>query len=306
MIPKEVIDKLKKEKINRVFAQFPEGLKLKIQDIAKELEEKKFETVLCLERTYGACDVREHEAESLKCQGILHIGHADYGVKTKLPVIYWEYFLESNPIPILEKEFGKIKQYKNIGLVTSIQFARTIPLVAGWLERNGVKAYTAKSQQYPGQMLGCRVEAGKSIEKKVDAFLCIGAGKFYGLGLALETEKPIFNLDLEKQTIHEMEELKSKMQKINVWNKKVLEDARSVGLLVSWKKGQMFGNPFKDKERLEAQGKQVYIYALDEWSNDKLEGLKLDILISYACPRIATDDLERTKIPLLNWDDLGQ
>lgn len=306
MIPKEVIDKLKKEKINRVFVQFPEGLKLKIQDIAKELEEKKFETVLCLERTYGACDVREHEAESLKCQGILHIGHADYGVKTKLPVIYWEYFLESNPIPILEKEFGKIKQYKNIGLVTSIQFARTIPLVAGWLERNGVKVYTAKSQQYPGQMLGCRVEAGKSIEKKVDAFLCIGAGKFYGLGLALETEKPNFNLDLEKQTIHEMKEIKSKMQKIKVWNKKVLEDARSVGLLVSWKKGQMFGNPFKDKERLEAQGKQVYIYALDEWSNDKLEGLKLDILISYACPRIATDDLERTKIPLLNWYDLGR
>jgi len=306
MIPKEVIDKLKKEKIKRVFVHFPEGLKLKIQEIALELEEKELEPVLCLERSYGACDVREYEASLLKCDGILHIGHSNYGVKAKLPVVYWDYFLEADPVPVLEKEFEKIQKYKNIGLVTSLQFVKTLPIVGQWLQKKGIQAYVAKSQQYPGQMLGCRVGAGKKIEQKVDVFLCISAGKFYGLGLALETEKPILNLDLEKQTIHEIESQKKKIQKIVAWNKQLLKEATRIGLLISWKKGQMFGKPFEDKKKLEDLGKKVYILAFDELSNDKLEGLNLDLLISYACPRIATDDLERTKIPLLNWYDLGR
>jgi len=302
----KVIEKLKSLQAKRILIQFPEGLKLRIQEISDGIERSGIETCLCLEHTFGACDVREDEAKRLNCDAILHIGHADFGVKTKMSVVYWDYFLDADPVPVLEKEFDKIKKYKNIGLVTSLQFVKTIPIVGQWLEKKGIQAYVAKSQQYPGQMLGCRVGAGKKIEQKVDVFLCISAGKFYGLGLALETEKPILNLDLEKQTIHEIESQKKKIQKIVAWNKQLLKEATRIGLLISWKKGQMFGKPFEDKKKLEDLGKKVYILAFDEWSNDKLEGLKLDILISYACPRIATDDLERTKIPLLNWDDLGQ
>jgi len=129
LIPKEIIDKLNKAKIKRIFVQFPEGLKLKIQDIAKELEENDFEVILSLERTYGACDVREYEANLLKCNGILHIAHQDYGIKTKLPVVYWDYFIEADAVPALKKEFDKLKKFKNIGLVTSLQFVQTLPSV---------------------------------------------------------------------------------------------------------------------------------------------------------------------------------
>jgi 2-(3-amino-3-carboxypropyl)histidine synthase len=63
----------------------------------------------------------------------------------------------------------------------------------------------------------------------------------------------------------------------------------------------VFGNPSKVKKQLEKQGKKVYVLSFDEFSGDKIEGLKLDMLINLACPRIGTDDLERIKIPLINW-----
>ncbi|MBI2005179.1 MAG: diphthamide synthesis protein, partial [Candidatus Aenigmarchaeota archaeon] len=119
---KDVIRQLKKLKAKRVFVQFPEGLKnQKIQDIAKVLEGKGFDTVLCIEATYGGCDVRDVEAKRLQCDVILHVGHIDFGVKSDIPVVYWEYFLDSDPIPILEKEFDKLNGYEKIGLVGSLQ-----------------------------------------------------------------------------------------------------------------------------------------------------------------------------------------
>jgi 2-(3-amino-3-carboxypropyl)histidine synthase len=297
----KAVKELKKVKAKRIFIQFPEGLKLSIQEISAKIGKEGFETVLCMERTYGSCDLRDDEAKRLKCDVILHIAHQDYGVKSTLPVVYWDYFIESNPLPILEKEIAKLKGYKRIGLVTSLQFVKTIPVVTGFLEKNGKKVFVHKSLQYSGQMLGCKTGAGSVIEKNVDAFLCISAGKFYPIGLALSTKKPLLSLDLETQTIYSVEPQKKKIEKIIAWNKQELKDAKNVGLLLSWKKGQMFGNPFKMKENLEKQGKKVFILAFDEFSNDKIEGLKLDIIVSFACPRIGTDDLERAKIPLINW-----
>jgi 2-(3-amino-3-carboxypropyl)histidine synthase len=209
--------------------------------------------------------------------------------------------LEANAVPILEKEFSKLKDYKNIGLVTSLQFVKTLPAGAKFLEKNGKKVFVHKSLQYDGQMLGCKISSGLAIEKNVDVFLCISAGKFYPIGLALFTKKPLLNLDLETQSIYSVDAQKKKTEKIIAWNKQLLKDAKNVGLLVSWKKGQLFGNPFKMKNDLEKQGKKVFILAFDEFSNDKLEGLKLDIVVNFSCPRIGTDDLERVKIPLVNY-----
>lgn len=301
---KEAIKKLKEIKAKRIFVQFPEGLKLRIQDIAKQLEEEGFEVILCLEPTYGACDIREHEAVSLDCDAILNIGHINFGIKTKLPVIYWEYFLDTNPIPILEKEFEKLRDFKKIGLVTSIQFVKCIPEIKEFLEKKNKTVVIHKSLQYPGQILGCNLDAVKQIEKKVDCFLCISAGKFYGLGLILNTDKVVLCLDLEKNEIYGLDDLKKRIQKIVEWNKSQLQDAKRVGLLVSWKKGQMLGNPFKAKQKLEKDGKEVFILAMDEISMDKIGGLRLDVLVNFGCPRISLDDQAKYKVPMLNWDNL--
>ncbi|MEM5829796.1 MAG: diphthamide biosynthesis enzyme Dph2 [Candidatus Aenigmatarchaeota archaeon] len=303
-IPEEIFKKLKKLKAKRVFVQFPEGLKLKIQDIAKELERRGFQVFLCLEKCFGACDVREKEADFLNCDAILHIGHEKFLPKTKIPVVYWEYFLDADPTPILEKEFEKLKGFNNIGLITSIQFVKILPKVKKYLEKRGKKVFLHKALQYPGQVLGCNLKAAKIIEKKVDCFLAVSAGEFYGFSLTLETPKPVLNLDLERNEIYSLESLKTKVLKILAWNKSEFKSAKHVGILVSWKGGQYKSYVFDVKAKLEKLGKDVYVLAMDEITPEKIEGLHLDFLINMACPRIALDDLERYSIPIVNIDQI--
>ncbi|MBI2084602.1 MAG: diphthamide biosynthesis enzyme Dph2 [Candidatus Aenigmarchaeota archaeon] len=304
-----VIGKLKKLKAKRVFIQFPEGLKnQKIQNIAKELEKSGFEPVLCMEATYGACDIRDTEARRLECDVILHVGHVDFGVKSEVPVVYWEYFLESDPIPILEKEFNKLDNYKNIGLVGSLQYMDKVPAIKKYLEEKGKKVFVAEVEgvKYPGQILGCRLKSGKEVEDKVDAFLCVSAAKFYGLGLILNTEKPMLTLDVERKEITDIEHEKKRIQKIIAWNKSAFKDAKKVGILVSFKKGQLV-MPYAIKNYLEKKlKKEAYILAGDEITQEKIMGLKLDFLVSTLCPRVGTDDTDRYEIPMLNFDQVAK
>jgi 2-(3-amino-3-carboxypropyl)histidine synthase len=299
----EVVKRLKALGSRRIFIQFPEGLKLKIQEIAETLEKEGFECIICLEKTFGACDIRNEEAKRLGCDAILHIGHTDFGIKTDIPVIYWEYFLDADPIPTLEKEFRKLEKYERIGLVTNVQFAKVLEKVKAYLEKRGKKVLVSENLSYPGQILGCKLEAATALEADVDCFLCVSAGKFYALGLALKTEKPVLSLDLEKGFIEDLEKMKNKIRKLEAWNKSQLENAKRVGILISWKSGQL-KLPLELKMELEKVGKIVYLLAMDEISPQKLEGLKLDVLINCACPRIGTDDLEMYKIPLINVNNL--
>ena len=306
----DAVKKLKAKEARRIFVQYPEGIKLRLQEIIRRLEKGGFEVLTCLQECFGACDIRDNEAARFGCDTILHIGHEDYGVKSSLPVVFWEYFIDTDPLPILEKEkeFEKVKPYKKIGLVTSIQFVHSIPKVKEFLEGKGKQVLAHKALQHEGQVLGCHLAAAKVVEKDIDCFLCISAGKFYALGVLFITSKPVFCLDLERGEIVDLAPMKRKFQKIIAWNKSQLEDAKEVGILVSWKKGQMMTYGSMDKilalkKKLESEGKNVYVFVMDEVSPEKLEGLKLDAAIVCACPRIGLDDLERYPIPILNLED---
>ncbi|MFH1622969.1 MAG: diphthamide biosynthesis enzyme Dph2 [Candidatus Aenigmatarchaeota archaeon] len=298
------VEKLKQLKAKRVFVQYPEGLKLRVQEFAKELEKAGFEVIVSVEPCYGACDIRDAEAKRLGCDALLHIGHEDFGVKGELPVVFWEYFIDADPVPILEKEFEKLKSYDKIGLVTSIQFVGAIEKAKKFLESHGKEVRTHKALQHEGQILGCNLEAALKIEKDVDAFLCISAGKFYGLGLVMKTDKPMLCLDLEKGAITDMDEFKKKIQKTIAWNRAAFDEAKRVGLFVSWKRGQA-KSPFEIKRKLEAKGKEVVILASDEITPEKLAGLKIDAALNMACPRIGIDDIGRYRLPVLNLEDAG-
>lgn len=78
-----------------------------------------------------------------------------------------------------------------------------------------------------------------------------------------------------------------------------------MGVLVSWKLGQM-KSPYEIKKKLEKEGKEVFILAMDEIIPEKVEGLKLDALVNCSCPRIGIDDLERYKIPVVNFTELDK
>jgi len=300
----DAIKELKKLKTKRVFIQYPEGIKLRIEEIAKEIETSGVEVVICIEECFGACDVRDFEAKLLGCDVVLHIGHEKFFDSKLLPVVFWEYFIDVDPVPIVEKELSKLDGFEKIGLVTSIQFVHSLPAVKEFLERAGKKVFTHKALQHDGQVLGCKLDAAAAIEKKVDCFLCITAGKFYALGIVLETDKPVFCLDLERKQIESLADFKRKIEKILAWNRAQLNDARRVGLLVSWKKGQFNAKVFDVKKKLEAEGKEVFVLAMDKITPDKLYGLKLDACVNFACKRLGIDDIQRFEIPIVNFDQL--
>jgi 2-(3-amino-3-carboxypropyl)histidine synthase len=284
------IDELKSVKAKRVFVQYPEGLKTKIQEIDEELKKNGFETVLCCEPTFGACDVRDFEAKRLGCDAILHVAHTDFGVKSDLPVVYWDYFLDVNPIPLIEKEFEKIAKYKTIGLFASLQYIPAMNKVKEYLEKKGKKVLVAKSQKHEGQVLGCRIDAALKLD--AECLLFVGTGRFHPLGVALATDKPVLSLDLEKQQIIDFEKEKMKYLKNKAWHQEKIKEANTVAIAVSWKQGQnRISEAFKLKKELESQGKRVYILAFDVISKEKIIGMKFDAVINMACPRMDDEDL---------------
>lgn len=300
---KKAIDSLKELKAKRVFLQYPEGLKTRVQDMAKAFEAEGFEVVISTEPCYGACDLRDEEALRLGCDALLHIGHEDFGLESRLPVVYWLYYIDADPIPVLEKGFEKLEKFESIGVVASLQFTHLLDVVKGYLESKGKTAVIHKSLKHPGQILGCDLKAATEIEDEVDAFLYVGAGKFYGLGIVMKTEKPVLSLDLEKGEITGLDETKRRIVKTIAWNKSQFDDAKAVGILTTWKRGQV-KLPFELKSKLEKMGKEVYVFAMDEITPEKLLGLKIDVAVNLACPRIGMDDLARYKVPLLNVEDL--
>jgi len=285
-----MLEELKKIKAKRVFVQYPEGLKTKIQQIDEELKKNGFETVLCCEPTFGACDVRDFEAKRLGCDAILHIAHTDFGVKSELPVVYWDYFFDVDPLPIIEKEYSKIEKYQSIGLFASLQYIPALEKVKEFLKKKGKRVVVAKSQKYEGQVLGCRIDAALKLD--AECLLYVGTGRFHPFGVVLATDKPVLSLDLEKQQIIDFEKEKMKYLKKKAWNDEKIKEARTIAITVSWKQGQnRISEAFKLKAKLEKQGKQVHILAFDTVSKEKIIGMKFDAVINMVCPRMDDEDL---------------
>jgi diphthamide biosynthesis enzyme Dph1/Dph2-like protein len=75
--------------------------------------------------------------------------------------------------------------------------------------------------------------------------------------------------------------------KKKAWHDSDLEDAKNVGIIVCWKKGQARMNEARKlKKELENKGKKVSILAFDDFKKEKIEGLKFDVLLNLACPRL--------------------
>ena len=79
----EAKQEIKKHNPTKVALQLPDGLKQCAEEIANALG---VESVTLAGSCFGACDLRDKEAKELGCDLLLHFGHADFGLKTELPV----------------------------------------------------------------------------------------------------------------------------------------------------------------------------------------------------------------------------
>jgi len=277
--------------------QIPDGLKRKVLKIADDLGD----VLIDCESCYGACDIAINEAKTLGCNGIIHLGHSKF-VETDLPIEYRELRESFDIKPFLKKL--NIKE-KRIGLLASIQFIDSLKNVKEFLKNKGKIVKIGKGRFNPGQILGCDISSAKEIEKNVDAFLYIGSGRFHPLGLALQTEKPVYSLNLEKNEIEEISELKAKFLKQKLATIALAKDAKAFGILVSVKPGQLkLELAKKIKKKLEEKRKKAYILVFNEIKPEKLEGLELDCYINTACPRIAIENRTDFKKPILNSDEI--
>ena len=289
--------------MTRIFLQVPEGLKRRVFEIADELGE---DVVISVETCFGACDIKPDEAKRAGCEKIVHYGHTKF-LESDIPIEYKEIREKIDVIPILEDNLEMIKEFDNIGVVTTLQFLDVLKDVKKFLEDNGKKMVLGKGQKavYEGQVLGCDPYAGVSIKNDVDCFIYIGSGKFHPLGLLLKTEKPVFSLDIERNEMKSIDDFKDKFLRQKYVAVEMVKDAKRFGILVSSKPGQMnIELAEKIKDELRAEGKKAWILMFDEVKPEKLEFLELDAYVNTACPRIAIEDRAAFKKPIVNPDEL--
>ncbi len=282
-----------------ILLQLPNGLKRKALEIADKLGD----VLIDCESCFGACDLAIQRAKLLKCEKIVHYGHSKL-IESEIPVEYIENREEYDPLPTLKRDFNKIKGEK-IGLITTLQFLDCLKKVKEFLEEKGKKVKIGKGNLYEGQILGCDISSAEAIENEVDSFLFIGSGKFHPIGLALKTKKPIFVLDVEKNEISEIKDLKDLFLRQKYAAIALAKNAKKIGILISVKPGQLnLDLAKKIKKRIEEKGRKAYILVFDDIEPEKLEHFDLDCYINTACPRIAIDNRIRFKKPILNPDEI--
>ena len=294
---REILEMLKGKKAKKILIQVPEGLKGSVFELIRFLEKNGIEVLLSIEPCFGACDLRDKEAKMMGCDILLHIGHRDLGLKTEVPVLYYEYFMDFDFVPLLKKWIKGLK-FKKLCLITTMQFVKNLERVKGFLEENGFEVYAG------GDVLGCDVSNAKRFENLVDAYLFIGSGRFHPLGLQEKTEKPVLFLDIERGTLENLLKDKKKLEIKRVMRIQKARGFRNFGVVVSTKAGQFhLESAEKIKHILERKGKSAYILVCDQLTPDKLSGLNIDVIVNTACPRIRENSEQFQKI-ILNPEDV--
>ncbi|MBI4017428.1 MAG: diphthamide biosynthesis enzyme Dph2 [Candidatus Aenigmarchaeota archaeon] len=301
---RELVDAVKTKGAKRVLVQVPEGLLMKAQDILDALEAAGVRAFMSLEPCYGACDLRDAEAESLGCDLLVNVGHSDFGVNERIPTLYFIWKVDADVKPILEKEYEKISEYKSIGLLSSVNFLHILQDAKAFLESKGQRAYIGKGSLLEGQVLGCNVSSALVVDKNVDAFLFVGSGHFHPLGVGLRIDKPFFVLDLERGVLERPDYTKFLKQRYAALA--LARDARTFAILVSAKPGQHFVDPTVIKERLGRLGRKAWVFTMDRITPDKLLGVNVDAYVNTACPRITVENRGAFRRPLLNPDEFAE
>lgn len=297
----DLVVKIVEKGAKRVLVQLPEGLLARGPELHKILSRVGVDAFISLEPCYGACDLRDCEAERLGCGLLIHVGHSDFGLKSRVPVLYYEWRIDWDPVPIIEKNLNMLPE--KIGLVSSVNFLGSLAKAKKFLESRGKKCFIGKGPSYPGQILGCNVEGALELEKSVECYLYVGSGKFHPLGLALKTEKPVFNLNADNNILEKFEIEKFVRQREAA--KALARDCKRFGILVSTKPGQANSEKALEiKKRLESEGKKATIFTMDCITPEKLEWLGMDCYVNTACPRIAMENRASFRKPIINLYEL--
>ncbi|WP_297466709.1 diphthamide biosynthesis enzyme Dph2 [Thermococcus sp.] len=297
----EILAELRRLNANRVLIQSPEGLRREAEELASFLENKGIEAILHGEVNYGACDPADLEAKRLGCDALIHLGHSYMTLHLEVPTIFVPAFSEVDVIPSLKKNLGEIRKLgEKIALVTTAQHIHKLGEAREFLEKQGFEVVIGKGDSrvsWPGQVLGCNFSSARV---GAEGILFIGSGYFHPLGVALATKKPTLAVNpYSGDAIWMTEEAERLIRKRWAQIAKAM-DAKSFGVIVSTKKGQLrLAEAKRIVNLLREHGKKAELIAMDHISYPKLEGFPFDAYVVVACPRVPMDDYENWRKPVL-------
>ena len=287
----------------RVLIQFPEGLKPEAPRIAKAIEKFGVSAIISADPCYGACDLATAEAESLGVDLIVHYGHSKLVKYERVPTVYVEARATLNVNSAIEKALPMLEKWHKIGLTTTVQHVQTLDEVREILTRAGKTVIIGDTRRltYPGQVIGCDYSNAISIAKDVEAFLFVGGGQFHALGVALSTSKPTIVADPYDNAAFSIDKETEKIFKQRWASIEEAKKAKTVAVLIGLKPGQKrIEEALKVREKLEENGKSVYLFALKEITPEVfMEFPTVEAFVNTACPRLSLDDATRFKRPVL-------
>ncbi|MBO5151403.1 MAG: diphthamide biosynthesis enzyme Dph2 [Methanobrevibacter sp.] len=300
-----VIRKINSKNIKNVGLQFPEGLKMQAVDIARTIEDEcDVNVIISGDPCFGACDVSDYKMKD-SVDLIIHFGHTPLPIRYETPTLFIEAFANVDVKKDLEKALEVLKDYSRIGLVTTTQHLHLLNEMKDFLEDNGKEVVLGSSKSTrKGQVLGCNFSSIKNLD--VEAFLFVGSGNFHPLGIYLFTKAPVFALDPYNNELREMTEYADRILRIRFAKIVKAREAKKWGIIVSSKEGQYRMELAREiKKLLKDSGMEGFIIMLDHVNPDVLlPYLDLDAFIVTACPRIAIDDSQMYKKPLITPQEL--
>ena len=301
----KVIRKINSKDAQTVGLQFPEGLKIQATKIARKIEAETDATVIISgDPCFGACDVSDYKMKG-SVDLIVHYGHTPLPLKYEVPTVFVEAFSKIDIKKDLEKSLKNLKEYSRIGLVTTAQHLHLLNEAKDFLEDNGKEVILGSSPSTrKGQVLGCNFSSIKDLD--VEIFLFIGSGNFHPLGINLFSNTPVLALDPYNNEIRRMDDYADRILRIRFARITKSRSAKKWGILVSSKEGQYRMKLAKEiKKILEDAKMEAYIILVDNVTPDALlPYLELDAFVVSACPRIAIDDSQMYKKPLITPQEL--
>ena len=287
----KVIRKINSKNVRNVGLQFPEGLKMQAVTIAREIEEEcDVNVIISGDPCFGACDV------------------SDYKMKDsvyEVPTDFIDAFANIDVKKDLKKCLESLKDYSRIALVTTTQHLHLLNEMKDFLEDNGKEVVLGSSKSTrKGQVLGCNFSSIKNLD--ADVFLFIGSGNFHPLGIYLFTKSPVYALDPYNNELREMTDYADRILRIRFARITKAREAKKWGIIVSSKEGQYRLELAKQiKKLLKDSGMEGFVIMVDNVNPDVLlPYFDLDAFVVTACPRIAIDDSQMYKKPLITPQEL--
>ena len=301
----KVIRKINSKNVRNVGLQFPEGLKMQAVSIAREIEEEcDVNVIISGDPCFGACDVSDYKMKD-SVDLIVHFGHTPLPIRYEVPTVFIDAFANIDVKKDLKKCLESLKDYSRIALVTTTQHLHLLNEMKDFLEDNGKEVVLGSSKSTrKGQVLGCNFSSIKNLD--ADVFLFIGSGNFHPLGIYLFTKSPVYALDPYNNELREMTDYADRILRIRFARITKAREAKKWGIIVSSKEGQYRLELAKQiKKLLKDSGMEGFVIMVDNVNPDVLlPYFDLDAFVVTACPRIAIDDSQMYKKPLITPQEL--